>query len=87
MQCYHKGSTRAAGRAGSNADTNATICPELVSGYSSARRFAMPSISARACAYDRESHIGRLDKALAQARERGWIVASMKSDFGTVFAK
>jgi hypothetical protein len=41
----------------------------------------------REYAYDRESHIGRLDKALDEAREKGWIVASMKSDFKTVFAK
>ncbi len=41
----------------------------------------------REYAYDRESHIGRLDKALDEAREKGWVVASMKSDFGTVFAK
>jgi phosphoserine phosphatase len=41
----------------------------------------------REYAYDRQSHIGRLDKALDEAREKGWIVASMKNDFGTVFAK
>jgi hypothetical protein len=39
----------------------------------------------REYAYDRESHIGRLDKALDEAQERGWIVASIKKDFGTVF--
>jgi hypothetical protein len=41
----------------------------------------------REYAYDRQSHIGRLDKALDEAREKGWIVASMKNDFGTVLAK
>ena len=41
----------------------------------------------REYAYDRQSHIGRLDKALDEAQEKGWIVASMKNDFGTVFAK
>jgi hypothetical protein len=41
----------------------------------------------REYAYDRESHIGRLDQALDEARERGWIVASMKNDFEIVFAK
>jgi hypothetical protein len=35
--------------------------------------------------YDRESHIGRLDDALDEAREKGWVVASMKDDFETVF--
>jgi hypothetical protein len=40
----------------------------------------------REYAYDRESHIGRLDEALDIAQQRGWIVASMKNDFKTVFA-
>ena len=43
--------------------------------------------SEREYAYDRESPVGRLDKALDEARERGWIVASIKSDFVTVFAE
>jgi hypothetical protein len=41
----------------------------------------------REYAYDRQSHIGRLDRALDEARERGWIVASMKNDFETVFSR
>lgn len=40
----------------------------------------------REYAYDRESHVGRLDKALDEAREKNWIVASMKNDFKTVFS-
>jgi hypothetical protein len=39
----------------------------------------------RGWAYDRESHIGRLDKALDEAATRGWTVVSMKDDFTTVF--
>jgi phosphoglycolate phosphatase-like HAD superfamily hydrolase len=39
----------------------------------------------REWAYDRESHVGRLDKALDEARARGWPVASMKDDWTTVF--
>jgi phosphoglycolate phosphatase-like HAD superfamily hydrolase len=38
----------------------------------------------REWAYDRESHVGRLDKALDEARAKGWAVASMK-DWKTVF--
>lgn len=41
---------------------------------------------AREWAYDRESHIGRLDAGLDEARRRGWTVVSMKSDWGVVFA-
>ncbi len=39
----------------------------------------------REYAYDRDSHVGRLDKALDEAARRKWIVVSMKNDFGTVF--
>ncbi len=39
----------------------------------------------REYAYDRDSHIGKLDKALSEARERGWTVVSMKDDWKTIF--
>ena len=39
----------------------------------------------REYAYDRNSPIGRLDKALDQARERGWVVVSMKKDWKVVY--
>ncbi|MBO9559730.1 MAG: haloacid dehalogenase-like hydrolase [Caulobacter sp.] len=40
----------------------------------------------REYAYDRQSKIGKLDKALDEAGARGWTVVSMKSDWKTVFA-
>jgi phosphoglycolate phosphatase-like HAD superfamily hydrolase len=40
----------------------------------------------REWAYDRQSHIGRLDKALDEARTRGWTVVDMKRDWRRVFA-
>jgi len=39
----------------------------------------------REVAYDRDSHIGKLAKALDEAPERGWIVTSMKDEWRTVF--
>ncbi len=39
----------------------------------------------REFAYDRNTHIGRLDKALDEARARRWTVVSMKSDWKRVF--
>lgn len=39
----------------------------------------------REWAYDRQSSVGRLDKALDEARKQGWIVIDMKSDFRRVF--
>jgi phosphoglycolate phosphatase-like HAD superfamily hydrolase len=40
----------------------------------------------REWAYDRDSDVGRLDKALDEARAKGWAVASMKDDWKTIFA-
>lgn len=40
----------------------------------------------REWAYDRASRIGRLDKALDEARERDWTVVDMKQDWKRVFA-
>ena len=37
--------------------------------------------AAREWAYDRDSHIGRLDRALTEAAGRGWVVVSMKEDW------
>jgi len=39
----------------------------------------------REWAYDRESHIGRLDKGLDEAAANGWTVVSMKNDWKQVF--
>ena len=41
----------------------------------------------REWAYDRESHIGRLDAGLDEARARGWTVVSMKADWKAVFPR
>ena len=39
----------------------------------------------REWAYGRESHIGRLDKALLEAQEKGWTVVDMKNDWGVIY--
>jgi hypothetical protein len=36
--------------------------------------------------YDRESHIGKLDKALDEGMTRGWTIVDMKKDWKSVFA-
>jgi phosphoserine phosphatase len=41
--------------------------------------------AAREWAYDRQSHIGRLDKGLDEAQTRGWTVVSMKDDWKAIF--
>jgi phosphoserine phosphatase len=40
----------------------------------------------REYAYDRESHFGRLAKALDQAPKRGWLVVDMKRDWKRVYS-
>ncbi len=39
----------------------------------------------REWAYDRTSHIGKLDKALDEAKARGWTVVDMKRDWRRVY--
>lgn len=39
----------------------------------------------REVAYDRDSHIGRLDKALDMAPEKGWVVVDMKKEWKEIF--
>ncbi|MCF6169745.1 MAG: haloacid dehalogenase-like hydrolase [Bacteroidales bacterium] len=41
--------------------------------------------SIREWAYDRKSHIGRLDKGLDEATEKGWTVMDMEKDWKVVF--
>jgi len=39
----------------------------------------------REWAYDRDSHIGRLDKGLDEANEKGWTVVDMKNDWKVIY--
>ncbi len=39
----------------------------------------------REVAYDRASSVGKLDTALDEAKAKGWLVASMKDDWKTIF--
>ena len=39
----------------------------------------------REYAYDRQSHIGRLEKALDEGLARGWTITDMKRDWRTIF--
>ena len=40
----------------------------------------------REWAYDRQSHIGKLDRGLEEAKAQGWTVVSMKDDWKQIFA-
>ncbi|WP_052481194.1 HAD family hydrolase [Gilvimarinus agarilyticus] len=37
--------------------------------------------------YDRDSHIGKLDKGLSEAGDRGWLLIDMKEDWAKVYPK
>lgn len=39
----------------------------------------------REYAYDRKSHVGRLDKALVEAKEKSWTVVDMKNDWKVIY--
>jgi len=39
----------------------------------------------REYAYDRQSHIGKLDKGLEEAEQHGWTVVDMKSDWKVIY--
>lgn len=39
----------------------------------------------REWAYDRESHVGKLDKGLDEGPGRGWTIVSMKDDWNTIY--
>ncbi len=42
--------------------------------------------AAREYAYDKNSKIGTLDKALTEGKSKGWIIVDMEKDFKTVFS-
>lgn len=39
----------------------------------------------REWAYDRDSHIGRLDRGLDEATEKGWVIVDMKNDWNKIY--
>ena len=39
----------------------------------------------REWAYDRDSHVGRLDKALDEADKNGWTVVNMQRDWQQIY--
>jgi hypothetical protein len=39
----------------------------------------------REWAYDSESHVGRLEKGLVEAADKGWTVIDMKTDWKVVY--
>jgi phosphoserine phosphatase len=52
------------------------------------RRFALyvhHTDAEREWAYDRESHIGKLDKGLDEAQAKGWTVVDMKKDWKVIY--
>ena len=81
-------STSAAARSPRSATRTATSrCCEWTAAGSGARfgLLVHHDDAEREWAYDRDSTIGRLDKALDEATARGWTVVSMKDDWKRIF--
>ncbi|WP_115461946.1 HAD family hydrolase [Winogradskyella aurantiaca] len=53
--------------------------------YPSFQLYLQHTDAEREWAYDRDSHIGKLDKGLDEARAKGWTVIDMKNDWKTIF--
>lgn len=53
--------------------------------YNSFMLYVHHTDSIREWAYDRESHIGKLDKGLDQANKDGWTVIDMKNDWKVIY--
>ncbi len=54
----------------------------------SGRRFALivhHTDAAREWAYDRESQVGKLDQALDEAKQKGWVVLDMQKDWKRIY--
>jgi hypothetical protein len=41
--------------------------------------------SVREWAFDRDSHIGKLDKGLDEAKKKGWTVIDMKEEWKVIY--
>jgi hypothetical protein len=53
--------------------------------YKSFMLYVHHTDSIREWEYDRDSHIGKLDKGLDQAKKDGWTVIDMKNDWEVIY--
>ena len=53
--------------------------------YKSLQLYLHHTDAEREWAYDKESSVGRLDKGLEEAQEKGWTVIDMKNDWNTIY--
>jgi phosphoserine phosphatase len=71
--------------AGGNSDGDLQMLQFTTSEQPSFALYIHHTDSIREWAYDQDSHVGRLDAGLEEAKEKGWTVVSMKDDWNTVF--
>lgn len=71
--------------AGGNSDGDLAMLQYATRGKSGLAILVHHTDAEREWAYDRNSKIGGLDKALDEAGERNWVVVDMKADWRTVF--
>jgi hypothetical protein len=68
-----------------NPSTNAQAGSICARSSRTARRKGAPCAAKRQWAYDRDSPVGRLSKALDAAPKHGWIVVDMKKEWKVIF--
>ncbi|MCX7549471.1 HAD family hydrolase [Xanthomarina sp. F2636L] len=72
--------------AGGNADADLQMLQWANSNsYKNFQLYVHHTDSIREWAYDKDSHVGTLDKGLTIAEEKGWTVASMKDDWKVIY--
>ena len=72
--------------AGGNSDGDLAMLQWTASNsYKSMKLYVHHTDSIREWAYDRQSHIGKLDKGLDQARKDGWTVVDMEQDWKVIY--
>ena len=71
--------------AGGNSDGDLAMLQYTASSKNFLNIFVHHTDAEREWAYDRDSHIGKLDKGLDQANAENWTVVDMKNDWKLIY--
>ena len=82
---YHIGKRPVAAFGNSDGDFAMMQYTEANSAHKTLQLYVHHTDEKREWAYDRESHVGRLDKGLSYAKKHHWSIADMKKDWKVVY--
>lgn len=82
---YHIGKRPVAAFGNSDGDFEMMQYTEANKKYKTLQLYVHHTDAKREWAYDRESHIGKLDKGLDYAKEHGWTIVDMKDDWNVIY--